>query len=60
MEGGPDSPEYRVPVDEEFKEFIFRVECARSVAVRSVVFVRASVLEKQELGFNDIAQIFRD
>ena len=59
MVGEPDSPEYRVPANEEFKDFIFRVESVRSVVVRSVVFVRASVLEKQELGFNDITQIFR-
>ena len=60
MEGEPDLPEYRVPVEGEDKEVILRVESARSVVVRSIMFVRARVLENQEINFKDVAKIFRD
>ena len=60
MDFEPDLPEYRVPVEEKKKEVILRVESARSVVVRSIVFVRASVLENKEINFKDVAKIFRD
>ena len=60
MEGEPDLPEYRVPVEGDDKEVILRVESARNVVVRSVIFVRTSVLENQELNFKESSKIFRD
>ena len=52
-DGEPEKPEYRVPVDEEDKNSISRVESARNVVVRSVMFVRASFLEEQDLYFTE-------
>lgn len=47
----PEKPEYRVPVDEEDKNVISRVESARNVVVHSVMFVRVSFLKEQDLNF---------
>jgi hypothetical protein len=60
MEGEPDQPEYRVPVQGDNKEVILRVESARSVVVRSLVFIRTSVLENKELNFKEAAKTFRE
>ena len=60
MEGEPDLPEYRVPVKGDDKEVILRVESERSVVVRSLIFIRTSVLENQELNFKDVAKIFKE
>ena len=60
MEGEPDLPEYRVPVEGDDKEVILRVESERSVVVRSLIFIRTSVLENQELNFKDVAKIFKE
>ena len=60
MEGEPDQPEYRVPVEGDNKEVILRVESARSVVVRSLIFIRTSVLENKELSFEDAVKIFKD
>lgn len=49
----PEKPEYRVPVDEEDKNGISRVESGRNVVVRSVMFVRTSFLEEQDLYFTE-------
>ena len=48
-DGEPEKPEYRVPVDEKDKNGISRVESARNVVVRSVMFVRASFYIKEKL-----------
>ena len=60
MEGEPDAPEYRVPVEDYDKELILRVEAARNFVVRSVIFIRTSVLENQEIIFNELEGLFRD
>lgn len=52
-DGEPEKSEYRVPVDEEDKNSISRVESARNVVVRSVMFVRASFLKEQDLYFTE-------
>lgn len=49
----PEKPEYRVPVDEENKNVISRVESARNVVVHSVMFVRVSFLKEQDLNFTE-------
>ena len=58
MDGEPDCPEYRVPVREQKKEVILRVESARNVVVRSVMFIRTSVLENDEINFDESEKIF--
>ena len=60
MDGEPDLPEYRVPVEGDDKEVILRVESERSVVVRSLIFIRTSVLENQELNFKDTVKIFKE
>jgi hypothetical protein len=60
MKGEPDLPEYRVPVEGDDKEVIIRVESERSVVVRSLIFIRASVLENQELNFKEATKLFRE
>ena len=60
MEGEPELPEYRVPVEGDNKEVILRVESARSAVVRSLIFIRTSVLENKELNFKEAAKIFRE
>lgn len=59
MDGEPDLPEYRVPVKGEDKEVIHRVELSRNVVVRSIIFVRTSVLENHEFDFQLVKKIFR-
>ena len=51
MDGEPDMPEYRVPVTEANKNVIMRVESTRSVVVQSLMFVRLSFLENQDINF---------
>ena len=60
MDGEPDSPEYRVPVEDDDSEVILRVESARNVVVRSLVFIRASVLENKEFNFKEVTKLFYD
>ena len=50
-EDEPEKPEYRVPVQEEDKNVILRVESARNVVVRSAMFVRVSFLEDRDVNF---------
>ena len=45
----PEKLEYRVAVDEEDKNVFLLIESARDVVVRSVMFVRVSILEDQNL-----------
>ena len=52
--------EMNVPVLEDDKEVILRVESARNVIVRSVMFIRASVLETHEMKFRETEKIFKD
>ena len=59
MEGEPDTPEYRVPVEDKNKEVILRVESARNVVVRSIIFIRASVLENQDIIFKELEPLFK-
>ncbi len=59
LDGEPDTPEYRVPVDEDDKEVILRVETTRNVVVHSLVFIRTSVLEDKEINFKEVAEVFR-
>ena len=51
MDGEPDMPEYRVPVTEANKNVIMRVESTRSVVVQSLMFVRLTFLENQDINF---------
>lgn len=60
MEGEPPAPEYRVPVVGEDKNVILRVESARNVVVRSLVFVRTKVLDNQEINFEQAGELFKD
>ena len=60
MEGEPDTPEYRVPVEDDNKDVILRVELARNVVVRSLVFIRTSVLENKEFNFKEVTKLFYD
>ena len=59
MEGEPDAPECRVPVTEDDKNVILRVESTRNVVVRSLIFVRLSFLENQDLNFNQAVRLLR-
>lgn len=59
MEGKPDAPECRVPVSEADKNVILRVESARNVVVRSLMFVRLSFLENREMNFNQAVRLLR-
>lgn len=56
-EDEPEKPEYRVPVQEEDKNVILRVESARNVVVRSVMFVRVSFLEDRYLNFEEAIRL---
>lgn len=60
MDGEPDFPEYRVPVEGEDKNVILRIESSRSVVVRSVMFVLTKVLEDKEFNFKEAAKLFRE
>ena len=51
MEGEPDAPECRVPVTEADKNVVLRVESTRNIVVRSLMFVRLSFLENQDMNF---------
>jgi hypothetical protein len=55
----PTLPEDRIQEGDE-KEIILRVESARSVVVRSLVFVRASILENKEINFKEVTELFRE
>ena len=59
MDGEPDMPEYRVPVTEADKNVIMRVESTRSVVVRSLMFVRLSFLDNQDINFERAMQLLR-
>ena len=59
MDGEPDMPEYRVPVTEANKNVIMRVESTRSVVVRSLMFVRLSFLENQQIDFERAIKLLR-
>jgi hypothetical protein len=59
MNDEPTLPEYRIQEGDD-KEIILRVESARSVVVRSLVFVRASILENKEINFKEVTEIFRE
>ena len=73
MVGEPAMPEYRVPFtldgdcddefsppgdDEDQNNVVLRVESARNVVVYSVMFVRASALENQEMIFDELPKLF--
>ena len=60
MEGETDSPEFRVPVAEADKNVILRVESKRNVVVRSIVFVRLSFLEDEDVEFEKVEELFKD
>ena len=59
MDGEPDMPEYRIPVTEADKNVILRVESARSVVVQSLIFVRLSFLENQNINFEQAMKLLR-
>ena len=59
MEGEPDAPECRVPVTEADKNVILRVESTRNVVVRSLIFVRLSFLENQDMNFAQALRLLR-
>ena len=59
MNDEPTLPEYRIQEGDD-KEIILRVESARSVVVRSLVFVRASILENKEINFKEVTELFRE
>ena len=59
MEGEPDPPECRVPVTEDDKNVILRVESTRNVVVRSLMFVRLSFLKNQDMNFDQAVRLFR-
>lgn len=59
MEGEPDAPECRVPVTETDKNVILRVESTRNVVVRSLMFVRLSFLENQDMNFDQAMKLLR-
>ena len=51
--------EMSVPVKEDDKKVILRVESARNVVVRSVMFIRTNVLESHEFNFKESSKIFK-
>ena len=59
MDGEPKAPEYRVPVNEADKNVILRVQSTRNVVVRSLMFVRASFLENQDMNFEKAMKLLR-
>ena len=59
MDGEPVMPEYRIPVHEADKNVILRVESTRSVVVRSLMFVRLSFLENQDMNFDQAMRLLR-
>ena len=59
MEGEPEAPECRVPVTEADKNVILRVESARNVVVRSLMFVRLSFLENRDMNFHQAVRLLR-
>ena len=61
---GEDSDEESVfdmsgPVKEDDKEIVLRVESERNLVVYSVMFIRTSVLENQELMYKETSKIFK-
>ncbi|PFX17016.1 uncharacterized protein LOC111341452 [Stylophora pistillata] len=59
MDGEPVMPEYRIPVTEADKNVILRVESTRSVVVQSLIFVRLSFLENQNINFDQAMKLLR-
>ena len=59
MDGEPEATEYRVPVNEEDKSVVQRVESARNVVVRSLMFVRLSFLENPDVDFDKAMELLR-
>ena len=59
MDGEPDMPEYRIPVTEADKNVILRVESTRNVVVQSLIFVRLSFLENQNINFEQAMKLLR-
>ena len=59
MDGEPDMPEYCIPVTEADKNVILRVESTRSVVVQSLIFVRLSFLENQNINFEQAMKLLR-
>lgn len=59
MEGEPNFPEFRVPVVGEDKNVLLRVESARNVVVRSLVFARLSFLEDETINFEEVKKLFK-
>ena len=59
MDGEPVMPEYRIPVNEADKNVILRVESTRSVVVRSLMFVRLTFLENQNVNFDQAMELLR-
>ena len=59
MDGEPVMPEYRIPVHEADKNVILRVESTRSVVVRSLMFVRLTFLENQDMNFDQAMRLLR-
>ena len=59
MDGEPVMPEYRIPVTEADKNVILRVESTRSVVVQSLIFVRLSFLENQNINFEQAMKLLR-
>ena len=61
IDGEPDNSEYRVPCSSD-KDKILRVEQSRNVVVTSVVFIKASFLEKisssNELRYDQLQRLF--
>jgi len=59
MDGEPVMPEYRIPVHEADKNVILRVESTRSVVVRSLMFVRLTFLENENVNFDQAMELLR-
>ena len=56
----PANSEFRVPVTEADKNVILRVESKRNVVVRSIVFVRLSFLQDEDVKFEEVKELFTD
>ena len=59
MDGEPVMPEFRIPVHEADKNVILRVESTRSVVVRSLMFVRLTFHENQNVNFDQAMELLR-
>ena len=56
----PANSEFRVPVEEDDKNVILRVESKRNVVVGSIVFVRLSFFEDKDVKFEEAKELFKD